>query len=155
MAYDTRYGPSPATSLEAATDGVLSRRLFAYLVDIVMIAGLTVLFGLLVGIAGIITFGAAWILYAFLVPATAILYSALTVGGPAQGTVGMRMFGVAAVDASSGGRVGALLAGWHALLFYVGIGTFLLLVLDLVCGLVRSDRRLGHDLLAGMIVVRR
>lgn len=156
MAYETQYGSGPAgSSSMTRTDGVLSRRLVAYLIDLVVIFGLSLIFGILIGIAGIVTFGAAWILYAFLVPATAVLYSAVTVGGPAQGTIGMRLSGVAALDAATGGRVNALAAGVHALLFYVGIGTLLLLVLDLVIGLARADRRLGHDLLAGIVVVRR
>lgn len=156
MAYDAggQTGPvgvPPAT----ATDGVLSRRLFAYLIDLVVIFGLTVVLGLLVGIAGLVTFGAAWVLYAFLVPATAILYSAVTVGGAAQGTVGMRITGVVALEALTGSRPSMLAAGVHALIFYVGIGTLILLVLDIAVGLARDDRRLGHDLLAGLVFVRR
>ena len=67
----------------------------------------------------------------------------------------MRMMGLSALDAATGGPVGFLIAGVHALLFYVGIGTLLLLFLDVVIGFARSDRRLGHDLLAGLIIVRR
>ena len=144
-----------AYGLEAATRGVLSRRLLAYLVDLVMIFGFTILLGLLIGVLGVVTFGAAWILYAILVPAAAILYSAVTVGGAGQGTVGMRMFGLRVADATTGGPVGMSLAAVHALLFYIGIGTALLLALDILIGLVRADRRLGHDLLVGLVVVRR
>jgi uncharacterized RDD family membrane protein YckC len=138
-----------------STEGVLTRRLFAYLIDIFVIACLTILFGLLIGIAGIFTFGLTWLLYAILVPGTAILYSALSVGGSAMGTFGMRVSGLVARSASTGGRVGFVPAGLHALLFYVGIGTFLLFVLDIVIGLARSDRRLGHDLLTDVVIVRR
>lgn len=145
---------SQGSSLAAATDGVLARRLFAYLVDLVMIVVFATLLGILVGIAGIVTFGLAWGLYLILFPTAAVLYSAMTVGGPAQGTVGMRLFGLRAVDSETGGPVGFLLAGAHAFLFYVGIGTLLLLALDIVIGLARADRRLGHDLLVGMVVVR-
>lgn len=148
-------GQGPATALAARTDGVLSRRVVAYIVDLFVIALLVVLFGFLIGIAGIFTFGLTWGLYAILGPGTAILYSALTIGGRSMGTVGMRMSGLAALDASTGGRVSPLLAGLHALLFYVGIGTLALYVLDIVIGLARTDRRLGHDLLADIIVVRR
>jgi len=144
-------GENPA----ARTDGVLSRRVIAYVVDLFVISFLVVLFGFLIGIAGIFTFGLTWGLYAILVPGTAILYSALTIGGPSMGTVGMRMAGLAAFEATTGGRASPLLAGLHALLFYVGIGTIALFVLDVVIGLARSDRRLGHDLLADIIVVRR
>ena len=137
------------------TDGVLTRRVLAYVVDIIVIGLLVVLFGILIGVAGVVTFGLSWALYAVLVPGTAILYSAITVGGNGTGTFGMRLMDLSAVDAATGGPVGFLIAGVHALLFYVGIGTLLLLLLDVVIGFARRDRRLGHDLLAGLIVVRR
>jgi uncharacterized RDD family membrane protein YckC len=137
------------------TDGVLSRRILAYCVDLVAIFMLTLLFGFLIGVAGIVTFGLSWALYAVLVPGTAILYSAATVGGPSQATLGMRMTGVVVRDAETGGPVGPLIAAGHALLFYVAASTFLLLLVDLACGLARADRRLGHDLLAGVVAVRR
>lgn len=147
------YGASPIAA--GRTDGVLSRRLVAYLIDLVVISLLVVLFGVLIGIAGIFTFGLTWGLYAILIPGTAILYSALTIGGSSMGTIGMRLCGLAAVDSSTGRPAGAVIAGLHALLFYVGIGTLLLFVLDIVIGLARSDRRLGHDLLADIVVIRR
>ncbi len=157
MGHERSYTSVQPTSLYpvARTEGVLSRRVVAYLIDLVVISVLVALFGLLIAVAGVVTFGLGWALYAILVPGTAILYSALTVGGSSMGTFGMRLMGLAAVDASVGGPIGILIAGLHALMFYVGIGTLLLLVLDIAVGLARSDRRLGHDLLAGLIVVRR
>lgn len=137
------------------TDGVLSRRLFAYGIDLVAITMLAGLFGVLLVVASVVTLGLTVPLFALLWPATAILYNALTVGGSGLGTFGMRLVGLAAVDAGTGGPVGFLMAGMHALMFYVGIGTLLLLVLDLLVGFAREDRRLGHDLLAGLVVIRR
>ena len=157
MDHGTRYGESSGwgNPMIARTDGVLSRRLLAYLVDLAVIFILTLILGFLIGLLGVVTLGAAWLLYGILVPATAIGYSAVTVGGAGHGTIGMRMSGLAAIDASSGGGIGPLLAGLHALLFYVGIGTLLLLAVDLLIGLARADRRLGHDLVTGIVVVRR
>ncbi len=159
MAYEARYqavdGRPAFAAAAIRTDGVLSRRVFAYMIDLVVIAVLTVLFGFLVGVAGVVTFGLGWALYAILVPGTAILYSALSVGGPSMGTFGMRIMGLSAMDAETGRPVGVLIAGVHALMFYVGIGTFFLLVLDILIGFARSDRRLGHDLLVGLILARR
>lgn len=66
----------------------------------------------------------------------------------------MRMMGLRVVAPSSGVRVDVITAGVHALLFYVAISTFLLWAVDILLGLVRSDRRLGHDLLLGLAVVR-
>ena len=38
--------------------------------------------------------------------------------------------------------------------FYVAAGTFVLWLLDVACGFARADRRMGHDLLTGFVVVR-
>lgn len=146
---DPTYPPA------ARTDGVLSRRLLAYLVDLFVISLLILLFGFLIGVFGILTFGLGWMLYAILIPGTAILYSAVTVGGPSQATPGMRLAGLRACDSETGGPIGAVTAGLHALLFYLAAGTFLLWVADVVIGFVRHDGRLGHDLLAGIVLVRR
>jgi uncharacterized RDD family membrane protein YckC len=144
-----------ARDLERLTQGVLSRRLGAYLVDLAVIFGLTLVVGAAVSVLGILTFGLAWLLFAILVPGTAILYSALTVGGRNGATIGMRLAGVRVVDAHRGTGVDPLVAGVHALLFYVAAGTFVLLVVDVLIGLVRSDRRMGHDVLAGIVTIRR
>ena len=161
MSFDNAYRPYDAAAGYNAgyaavnTSGVLSRRLLAYLIDIVAISILVILFSFLVTIIGALTFGLGWILFGFLVPLTAILYSAITVGGPGQGTVGMRMAGLRALDSETGAPVGFLVAGAHALLFYVAAGTFLLLVCDVIIGMARGDRRMGHDLLTGVLLIRR
>nr|WP_244528876.1 RDD family protein [Methylobacterium gossipiicola] len=124
----------------------------AYLLDILFIFGFTAVLALLITVLGVLTFGLGWTLFAVL-PASGILYSALTVGGAGQSTWGMRMMGLRVVN-QAGTRVDMITAGVHALLFYVAISTFLLWALDLVIGLVRPDRRLGHDLLLGLAVVR-
>ena len=136
------------------TDGVLSRRFFAYLVDIVMIVGLILILSFAITLLGLLTFGLGWALYAFVVPGAAILYSAATVGGPSQATIGMRMTGVYAAESASGGRLSAGHAAHPPQLFYQAAGT-LLLVIDVLIGLGRSDRRLGHDLLTGIVFLRR
>jgi uncharacterized RDD family membrane protein YckC len=149
--YDPR---GPAYARRDLTDGVLGRRFIAYAVDFLIIFGLMLLLGFAILIFGFLTLGLGWWLYAVLVPGTAILYSAVTVGGAAQATVGMRLCGLRVVETGTGGRVEALTAAVHALLFYVAAGTFVLWLLDLFIGLARADRRLGHDLLVGVAVVR-
>ena len=47
-----------------------------------------------------------------------------------------------------------LAAAVHALLFYVAVSTFLLWAIDVVIGLARVDRRLGHDILSGLLLLR-
>jgi uncharacterized RDD family membrane protein YckC len=150
-----RPAPMPAGSWVPAypTEGVLSRRLFGYLVDLVMIFLLAALLSVAIAFIGVITLGFGWALFAAL-PFTGILYSAITLGGPKQATIGMRMMGVRGIDALSGGPVDHLRAAAHALLFYVAAGTFLLWVVDVLVGMVRTDNRMGHDLLVGLVFVR-
>ena len=154
--YETRGGAMPPFAGAPGypqTEGVLGRRGMAYLVDFVIVLIFTGLLSIVIGILGLITFGLGWSLFAVL-PFTAVLYSAVTVGGSAQATPGMRMAGLRVVDVASGGPVGMVTAAVHALLFYVAAGTFVLWVLDLLVGFARADRRLGHDLLVGITLVR-
>jgi uncharacterized RDD family membrane protein YckC len=135
------------------SDGVLSSRLVAYLVDIVVIAAWVMLVGFFVLFLGFLTFGLAWYLFALLVPGAGIIYSAVTVGGARQATVGMRLTGLKVVR-PDGGPVDWVTAAVHALFFYVAAGTGVVLLLDILVGLARPDRRLLHDLLAGVAIVR-
>lgn len=131
----------------------LGGRTVAYGLDILFILGFTALLWVAIALVGLVTFGLGWALFAIL-PASGVIYSAMTVGGSRQSTYGMRMMGLRVVAPESGQRVDLITAAVHALLFYVAISTFLLWFVDLAFGLARSDRRLGHDLLLGLAVVR-
>jgi len=133
--------------------GVLGSRLFAWIGDIIVLFILGWLIFLLLLVLGVVTFGATWLLIPIATVATGLGYAALTIGGPRQSTWGMRMAGLR-VETANGGRPDGLAAAVHALLFYVAAGTVALWVLDILCGVARSDRRLGHDLLTGLVVVR-
>ncbi len=141
--------PVPLPAVRAS----LGARVCAYLLDIVFIFGFSLLLWLAIAVIGLVTFGLGWTLFAVL-PASGIIYSAITVGGSRQSTLGMRMMGLRVVAPESGRPVDMLTAAVHALLFYVAITTFLLWFVDMMFGLMRSDRRLGHDLLLGLAVVR-
>jgi uncharacterized RDD family membrane protein YckC len=65
----------------------------------------------------------------------------------------MRMLGLRGVQAETGGPVDWITAGVHALLFYVAVSTFLLWLVDIGIGLLRQDRRTGHDLIVGLAIV--
>ena len=154
--YDTRpHSMPPAGGWVPAvtTEGVLGRRMFGYLVDLVMIGFLALILALFIGFIGLLTLGLGWSLFAVL-PFTGIIYSAITLGGPHQATIGMRMMGVRAMDAATGGPVDRLTAAVHALLFYVAATTFILWLVDVALGFLRPDRRLGHDLLIGIVLAR-
>lgn len=154
---DQRYSQSPITPIEQRplqdVSGVLGSRLFAWIGDIVILFFLGGAIVLVLGVLGIVTFGATWLLIPIATIATGLGYAALTIGGPRQATFGMRMAGLK-VETASGGRPDGLAAAVHALLFYVAASTVGLWVLDILIGFARSDRRMGHDLLTGLVVVR-
>jgi uncharacterized RDD family membrane protein YckC len=154
---DTRYTQPPVVAIGERpvqdVSGVLGSRIFAWIGDIIVLFILGTLVWFALAVLGIVTFGAAWLLIPIASVATALGYAALTIGGPRQATFGMRMAGLR-VETASGGRPDGLAAAVHALLFYVAASTVGLWLIDILCGIVRSDRRLGHDLLTGLVVVR-
>lgn len=154
---DQRYNQSPITPIETRSlqdvSGVLGSRLFAWIGDIIILFFLGGAIVLLLGVLGIVTFGATWLLIPIATIATGLGYAAVTIGGPRQATFGMRMAGLR-VETANGGRPDGLAAAVHALLFYVAASTVGLWALDVLIGFARSDRRMGHDLLTGLVVVR-
>lgn len=142
------------SAVDGAYRGILGTRCLAFLIDIAIIAVLTVVFGFAVLFIGFLTFGLGWGLYFILGPATAILYSAFTVGGARQSTIGMRLMGLRVVT-TDGGRPDMIVAAAHALLFYVAAGTFVLWLIVVGVAFLRRDRRLGHDLVTGLTVINR
>ncbi|MGI9354002.1 MAG: RDD family protein [Rhizobiaceae bacterium] len=135
----------------AALDGVRRGRVFAFIVDYLIVALLCIPAAIVVFILGIPTLGLAWGLFPFLVPAIAVLYVAVTMGGEKQATIGMQMNGIR-VNKLGGGRVDPFLAGMHHLLFLViqGFGVFLPLLITFFS----SKKRLLHDILLGTYVTR-
>ena len=74
---------------DRAFEGVLSRRIFAFFIDYVVMALVIAVLGTLIGVLGVLTFGIAWLLYAVLVPIVVVPYVALSLGGRDH-TDGMR-----------------------------------------------------------------
>jgi uncharacterized RDD family membrane protein YckC len=138
------------------TEGVIARRLWAYLIDLLVIALWIMLISIGIFFLGLLTLGLGWGLF-FVLPLTAltfIFYNAFTIGGASQATVGMRTMGIKVINPQTGGGVSMLSAAVHALFFYVAISTFLLWAVDVLMGFVRDDRRFLRDLLTGMMIVR-
>ena len=129
-------------------DGVLSKRIVAFFIDAILIVALMIPAGLLVLVLGFVTLGLGWLLFPPLFAIVALAYIALTLGGPASATPGMRITGVE-MRTWSGQRLFPLLAMMHALLFWFSIG--LLTPLVLIVGLVTRRKQLLHDLLLGVV----
>jgi uncharacterized RDD family membrane protein YckC len=134
-----------------AYDGVLTRRVFAFLLDYLIVALLTIPFAILIAIFGILTLGLGWMLFGILVPAVALVYVWNTLGGRNQATVGMRMMGIR-LERLDGSRVDGMLAVVHSVLFW-GLNV-VLTPLILLATLFTDRKRTVHDLLLGTVVTR-
>jgi uncharacterized RDD family membrane protein YckC len=135
------------------TDGILLPRLVAYVIDLFIIGVIALVVWMIVGFLGLLTFGIGWLLFPIVGICSAMAYAAITIGGPRQATIGMRVSGIS-VDRSDGGPPDGITAAAHCLLFYVATFTIGLLALNIIIGLFRSDGRMGHDLLTGLVFVK-
>ncbi len=131
-----------------ALTGVRSRRIVAVCLDLVVVSLLSVaLWAALL----VLTFGLSLLILPPLFPFVAFFYNGLAVSGRRMATPGMRAAGVEMRLAGNGDRVPFIYAAIHAVLFYVSWmfpPVFLL-------SLFTTDKRCLHDILSGVIVVRR
>jgi len=131
-------------------EGVRSRRIFAFFIDVFVIALLTLGAGVLVFILGVFTLGLGFLLYAILPATVALIYAALTLGGPSAATIGMRAMGLE-MRLWYGAKPYPLLAAVHLLLFWFSIS--LLTPFVLLVSLFSDRKRLLHDLILGTVVI--
>jgi uncharacterized RDD family membrane protein YckC len=142
--------PDPLTEPDLY-DSVLPRRAIAYVLDLVLIAALTVGLWLVFGVAGILTFGA-------LTPLGLVVLAVLPAGyhtffiGRDGATPGMRIFDLE-VRSWTGRPADYSQAFLTTVLFYASIGLTAWLVL--LVPLFTDRNRTLHDILAGTIVLRR
>lgn len=134
-----------------AYDGVRTRRVFAFLLDYLIVGLLSIPFAILIALLGLLTFGLGWALFGILVPAVALIYVWSTLGSRNQATVGMRMMGIR-LDRLDGRPVDGLLAVVHSVLFWAG--NVVLTPLILLVSLFADRKRTLHDLLLGTVVTR-
>lgn len=130
--------------------GVRSRRIFAFFIDVIVIALLTFGAGILVFFLGVFTLGLGFLLYGILPATVALLYVAFTLGGPLASTLGMRAMGLE-MRLWYGAKPYPLLAAVHALLFWFSVS--LLTPLVLLVSLFSDRKRLLHDMILGVVVV--
>jgi uncharacterized RDD family membrane protein YckC len=133
--------------------GVLTRRVFAFLIDLVVISVPVILGYLFIAVFGLITLGLGWALFWLAWPATviwAVVYYGASLGGPHSATLGMRV-----TDLELCTWYGApgyfVLGAMHAVLFWVSISFLSPLVL--LVGLFNGRRRLLHDIVLGTVVI--
>lgn len=134
-----------------AYSGVLSRRVFAFLIDYLIVAALWIPAAVLVFFLGVLTLGLGFLLYPILFFIVAGLYFGLSLSGPSQATPGMRAVGIAMVRLD-GRRIDFITAIAHLALFW--ILNSVLTPLILLAGLFIERSRLVHDLLLGTATIR-
>jgi uncharacterized RDD family membrane protein YckC len=131
--------------------GVRTSRIFAFLIDYVIVFFLCIPVAILIAIIGVATLGLGWILYGIMFPVVALAYVATTLGGPRQATKGMQMMDLK-LERLDGQKVDSLLAVVHTVLFW-GLNV-VLTPLILLATLFLDRKRTVHDLLLGTVVVR-
>lgn len=135
--------PLPASALA----GVRRRRMFAILLDLILVTLLSMVIFLALGL---LTFGAAWLVLPPIFPFVAFFYNGLTVSGQRMATPGMKAMDLE-MRLTDGSRVPFMHAAVHALLFYLSW----MFPPIFLFSLLASDKRCLHDILAGVIVLRR
>ena len=134
-------------------EGVLARRVVAFVIDFLVISAPVVLAAMFIFAFGIVTLGLGWALY-WLLPAGsviwALVYFGATLGGPRSATIGMR-----AMDLEMRTWYGApayfVLGAVHAFAFWFSVSAltpFILLV-----PFFNRRRRLLHDIVLGTVVI--
>ena len=133
--------------------GVLTRRVFAFLIDLVVLSIPVILGYLFIAVFGVITLGLGWVLFWIAWPASviwAIVYYGASLGGPHSATIGMRV-----MDLELRTWYGApgyfVLGAMHAVLFWVSVSVLSPLVL--LVGLFNGRRRLLHDIVLGTVII--
>jgi uncharacterized RDD family membrane protein YckC len=132
-------------------DGLIWRRLLAYLFDCIVM-GLLILAGWSgLVLLGIMSFGLLLPLVPVLVALIPAAYHAVQIGGRRHATLGMRLFGLE-VKTWAGGEPDVWQGFLMAALFYATLAATCLLIL--LVALFNDRRRTVHDYLSGVVVVR-
>jgi uncharacterized RDD family membrane protein YckC len=134
-----------------AYDGVRTRRIFAFLIDYLIVGLISIPFAIVILLLGIITFGLGWALFGFLVPVVALTYVWFTLGSADQATTGMKMMNIR-LERLDGRSVDGMFAIVHSIMFWAG--NVILTPLVLLITLFSDRKRTLHDLLLGTAVVR-
>ena len=134
-------------------DGVMPRRVLAFVIDLIVIAIPVMLAAIFIFAVGVVTLGLGFFLYGLLPPITviwALCYYGLCFGSESSATLGMR-----AMDLEMRTWYGApayfVLGAVHALAFWVTVSALSPLVL--VVGFFNQRQRFLHDMLVGTVVI--
>jgi uncharacterized RDD family membrane protein YckC len=133
--------------------GVLARRVFAFLIDLVVLSIPVILACVFIAVFGVVTLGLGWALFWLISPASviwALVYYGASLGGVHSATLGMRVMDLQ-LRTWTGAPGYFVLGAAHALLFWLSVSFFTPLVL--LVGLFNGRRRLLHDMILGTVVI--
>ena len=143
------FTAAPVNVMRAdALSGVRTRRILAVCFDFVVVS---VLVALLWIVSIVLTLGLALFFLPPLWPIVAFFYNGLTVSGRKMATPGMRAMDLEMRLHDTGARVPFVNAAVQAVLFYVSWcfpPVFLVSLVD-------AEKRCLHDIIAGVVIVRR
>ena len=131
-----------------ALTGVRTRRVLAVCFDLIIVSVLVMALWI---VSIVLTLGLALFFLPPLYPIVAFFYNGLTVSGRNMATPGMRAMDLEMRMDELGGRVPFVNAAVQAVLFYVSWcfpPVFLMTFVD-------AEKRFLHDIIAGVVVVRR
>jgi uncharacterized RDD family membrane protein YckC len=134
-------------------EGVLARRVVAFLIDFIIIAVPIVMAAMFIFAFGIVTLGLGWALYWLLPPASviwALVYFGLTLGGRRPATLGMRVMDLE-MRTWYGAPAYFVLGAVHAIGFWFTVSFFTPFIL--LVAFFNRRKRLLHDILLGTVVI--
>lgn len=130
-------------------DGVLWRRIVAYLADLFLVSLICLPIGLLLALGGFVTFGLLWGPLPFLWLCVNIVYYTLQVGGGKASTWGQRLMGLRVLTTENQPPL-VFQAFLQVFLFYASV--FVATPLVLLIGLFNAKGSLIHDMLSGLVI---
>ena len=143
------YAATPRNLMRSdALAGVRTRRILAVCIDLVLVSFLVAALWI---VSIVLTFGLALFFLPPLYPFVAFFYNGLTVSGSRMATPGMRAMDLEMRMSDDGARVPFVNAAVQAVLFYV---SWFFPPIFLV-SLVDAEKRCLHDIIAGVVIVRR
>jgi uncharacterized RDD family membrane protein YckC len=134
-------------------EGVLARRVVAFVIDLIVITLPLVAAAMFIFVFGLITFGLGWALFWLLSPASviwALFYYGITFGSPASATLGMRAMELE-MRTWYGAPAYFVLGAVHAIVYWVSVSVLSPLIL--VVGFFNPRRRLLHDIVVGAVII--
>ncbi|MDF2366504.1 RDD family protein [Sneathiella sp.] len=132
-------------------ESIRLRRIFAYAIDVVCIAVISVIATFAATLIGVISFGVLTPLLVLILAAIPLGYHTLLVGGPWNATFGMRFMNVR-MERINGDAPDYLIALIHAALFYFTVAATSSLIL--LVSLFNPRGRMLHDYLVDTVIRR-